>query len=460
MMDGVTIQAIFSNATAAVAVILLFGVSVFVHEFGHFLAARLCGLVVDVFSIGFGPALWKKRLGTLTLKIGCIPFGGYVALPQLDPAGMEAVQGAAEGGPSHPLPRIDPWKKMVVSLAGAVGNLLFALVLAWIVYSLDKPVGPAWKGAMVGEVRAGTPAAAAGLRAGDAILEANGQTVESWPDLIQIGALSETVLLRVRRPDGTDAAMTLATGTNDNVFAIRTLEGVEPGAICRVGLVAPGSMAERAGIRPGDVIRTFYGVAVAGRSHLVALVQERDGQSTPLTVERDGETVALEVTPVQDPEHGMVRMGIVFDATTLPPLQQIRQDASGIFRFLKALITPAQAEHAAKSVGGPVSIFVAFWLYAKAGLILVLGFARFLNVNLAILNLLPIPVLDGGHVLFSLYEAIVRRPPHPRVVGGLVNGFAAILIALMLFLSFRDVKLWSRVTGRMRAPAAEAGGRP
>ena len=149
MMDGVTIQAIFSNATAAVAVILLFGVSVFVHEFGHFLAARLCGLVVDVFSIGFGPALWKKRLGTLTLKIGCIPFGGYVALPQLDPADMEAVQGAAEGGPSHPLPRIDPWKKMVVSLAGAVGNLLFALVLAWIVYSLDTPMGPAWKGAMV-----------------------------------------------------------------------------------------------------------------------------------------------------------------------------------------------------------------------------------------------------------------------------------------------------------------------
>ncbi len=459
-MDGITIKAIFSNVYAVVAVILLFGVSVFVHEFGHFLAARLCGMVVDVFSIGFGPAIWKRRVGGVLLKIGCIPFGGYVALPQLDPSGMDAVQGDGDQA-SRTLPRPAVWKKIAVSVAGAGGNLALALLLAWIVYAADKPMMPGQDGAVVGYVETNTVAYAEGLRPGDTVIEANGHSVSTWNELVQVCSLSEIVELKVRRPDGNDASMTLATSTNANVFEIRMLEGVEQGSVCKVGLVAAGSMAEQAGVQPGDIIKTFNGAIVAGRGHLIAMVQAREGQATPMTVERNGGTLGLNVTPVRDPEHNMVRMGIVFDAMVQTPLEQIKQDATGVLRFLKALVTPKQSGHAAKSVGGPVSIFVAFWLYAKAGILLVLGFARFLNVNLAILNLLPIPVLDGGHILFSLYEGIFRRPVGERVVNALINGFAVLLISLMVFLSFRDLKIWSRFAGLIKeAPSADAPAEP
>ena len=150
-------------------VLVLFGLSIFVHELGHFLLARRLGLVVQVFSIGLGPAIWRWRRGGITYKIGLIPFGGYVSLPQLDPAGMAAIQGkAGEGGneapleAEPPLPWMPPWKKVVVSVAGAAGNIVLAFILAWAVYLVgrhagqrgihgDLAAGPAGRGPLGGD---------------------------------------------------------------------------------------------------------------------------------------------------------------------------------------------------------------------------------------------------------------------------------------------------------------------
>jgi regulator of sigma E protease len=452
MEEPTMIGAIISNIGAVLAVILLFGFSVFVHEFGHFIAARFCGLVVDVFSIGFGPAIWKRKTGDLTLRVGAIPFGGYVALPQLDPSGMESVQDG-EGQTSRKLPPIAVWKKIVVSLSGAAGNVVFAVLLAWIVYLADKPQMPGLEGAMVGAVETSSPAWAGGLRPGDTVLNANGQEVKTWNDFIQICSLNNTVDLRVRHSDGSETGMVLETSTNANAFNIRMLEGIEQGSICKVGIVSPNSMAEKAGIKSGDVIKSFNGQVVAGRMHLIDMVQTREGQATPLTVERDGKQVELEVTPVMDPDLKRIRMGIEFAMGGATPMEQIKHDATGVLRILKALVTPEQAGNAAKSIGGPLSIFAAFWLYAKAGLLLLLGFARFVNVNLAILNLLPIPVLDGGHVVFALWEGITKRPPSEKVVRVLINGFAAILIGLIILLSFRDVRIIRKLLNVVHDPA-------
>jgi len=159
-------------AGAAIAVLLLFGFTIFIHELGHFLAARLCGLVVDTFSLGFGPAIWKRRIQGTEYKICWIPLGGYVALPQLDPTGMQTIQG---GGDEPPLRNLEPaawWKRIIVSVCGPLGNVVFGFVLALVIWAVPPKVEDDMKfpGAVVGVVEAGSPAQAAGFRIGDRIL--------------------------------------------------------------------------------------------------------------------------------------------------------------------------------------------------------------------------------------------------------------------------------------------------
>ena len=164
---------ILSNIGVGLLVLMLLGICIFVHELGHFLAARWCGMVIDTFSIGMGPAIWKRKRNGITYRIGWIPFGGYVALPQLDPTGMALIQGEPEAGASdkpsvtsdqakkeksRELPRIAPWKKIVVSLAGGVGNLILAVIIAWLVFWLGKPATIAETSSMVGYVEEGSAA--------------------------------------------------------------------------------------------------------------------------------------------------------------------------------------------------------------------------------------------------------------------------------------------------------------
>ena len=187
------------------AIALLFSLSIFVHELGHFLAARAVGMVADVFSIGMGPALWKRKFGETVWKIGAIPFGGYVALPQMDPnaflEGREG-QGTDDSAPPRKLPRIPPWKKIVVSLAGAFGNLVFAFLLAAAVWIVGKPSSLQERNAIVGYVEADGPAARAGIAVGDEVLAIDSQPVANWLELLERAALapSDTVLLLLRTP--------------------------------------------------------------------------------------------------------------------------------------------------------------------------------------------------------------------------------------------------------------------
>lgn len=450
-------------------VVLLFSLSIFVHEFGHYLAARLCGLVVETFSLGFGPALWKRKVKGITYKIGCIPVGGYVALPQLDPAGMQAVQGRSEGeaAPTEApavLPAIAPWKKIVVSLAGAAGNVLFAALLAWIVFAFRGTLPLNQNGTQIGEVEPQSQAYQAGLRPGDTIQTINGSPVATWQETLQFAALHDRLTLRVRPPDGGAEREVTVETRPDPTFGIPTIPGVEAGRVCQVNQVVEGSTADRAGIKPGDIIRSFAGRRIATGSQLIEQVQGAEGQEVEIILLRDRNLLNLKVTPVRDDAHGMIRIGIVFDqrsadlmleTLTLSPLAQLKYDAQAIVRILKALVTPKQAGKAARGMGGFVSIFAAFWIYTQAGILIALGFTRFLNVNLAILNLLPIPVLDGGHVVFSVWEWVTGRPVHEKVAGWLVNIFAGLLIFAMVLLTWQDILRWGRFRREVRAARAE-----
>ncbi len=441
-----------------IASFLLLGLTILIHEFGHYLAARACGMVVDVFSIGFGPALWKKRHKGITYQIAAIPFGGYVALPQMEPPSAERRRMDEASPPTDDdtpsFPPVPPWKRLVVSLSGAVGNVLLALLIAGLVYSLYTPVTPG-DGALVGWVRPDSPAYASGIRPADRILAVNGERIGFWTAFIQIAALSDEPELLVQTGD--DPPRELILATEKATLDIKMIPGLSPGGPCRIKYVQSQSPAERAGLRSGDLLLALDGKPLGGIGHMIALISDRADTKTHLTVQRGQQVIDVTVTPRLHPDHERAMIGIEFEIDVIEtPLTQLRNDAQPVFRLLRALFRRSETREATRGVGGPVSVLMMLWLQVSAGLFSALTFTRFLNVNLAIINLLPIPILDGGHVMFALFEMITRRRVHPRILHGLIQVFAILLIALLLLLTFRDVtKNLPLLFGRGQATAAE-----
>ena len=377
---------------AIVLVVMLFSLAVFIHEFGHFLAARKLGMKVEAFSIGFGPAIWKKRIDGVEYRISWILFGGYVSLPQLDPAGMEKIQGKHDGEgdesgkeaevsePAEPVPDAPPWQRIVVAVAGPFGNVVLAVVLAVLLAVLPWPrFGEL--GTEVGSVIPETPAAATDIAPGEVIEAVNGHAVKSWFEMMtEIQIAGERAMeLRVRAKDG----------------AVRTVE----------------------------------------------------------------------VTPKKDAASGACYLGLssvdkrqagAFWMPARNPLEQLKWDAMSIVRVLKALVTPKESGKVAKSLGGPVMIATQLYTQVRSDFWDGLGFLRFICINLAILNLLPIPVLDGGHCMFALYEIIARRKPSRRLVEVVTNVFGYLFIALFVWLIWSDSSRIWRVKHAVAESAAAA----
>lgn len=447
-----------------VLIIILFGVSVFVHELGHFLVARALGLQATVFSIGMGPAVWKRQCGATRLQIGCLPLGGFVALPQMDPNSFLEGPGGAGGPPAESggpgaqppsvcdsLPPVAPWKKLLVALAGAFGNLLFALLLATIVWLVGRPASLQESCATVGYVDPASPAAAAGIVPGDRVTAVNGTPVRNWLDIATAVALSPSPAVTLdfspaaASPDAPPLQATLtATESTFGGYALADLDGP---SLCQVAEVYPSSPAAAAGLLPGDIILAYDGHTLHSRAQLSQLVEANTTNAAPLVYIRDDiqTTVTLAAAWHDDLERHLIGVGfntlgdLDYAHPVHPsPFAQLADHFRSIATFLRALVTPSTARSAGRAVGGPVSIFVMLYLMVKTSFILAIWFTGFLNVNLAVINLLPLPLLDGGHVVFALWHMITRRPLPPRLIAALTNLFAVLFILLFLFLTTRD----------------------
>jgi len=442
-------EAFWSGFIYTVIVILLLGVSVFVHEFGHFITAIYFKMFVETFSIGFGPAIWKKKIRGITYKIGGIPFGGYVALPQLDPAAMAIIQGSSET--NKPLPDVAPWKKAIVVAAGPAGNIVFALLLAFIISWVPRPPLFQDEGKpIIGVVERGSEAELQGIMPGDVIISVNGEEVNSWYQVMVECALApkstDKVKILVKSQEGKEKTALLKFYKEDEIYAI---DGIEKAMRCGVVNVMKGSPAEEAGIKTGDIIVSIDGEHVLGVNHFIEMISRRGGIETNIGIEREKKYMEIKVVPryVEKEKRGMIGAMIgpavgVGESEWLKhrkPFLQLKDDFKSIGRILKALITPARARQAASSLGGPVMIVMALVVSIKTSIINAVGFLRFLNVNLAVVNFLPFPILDGGHIMFALWEIIFRRKVSPKLVQALSNIFAIILIGVFILITYKDV---------------------
>ena len=450
-------------------VVLLFNLLIGVHELGHFLAAKWRGLKVDRFAIWFGKPIWKKKINGIEYALGWIPAGGYVALPQM--ATMEAIEGKTDGA-AEPLPNVSPWDKIIVAFAGPLFSFLLAVVFAIIVWQVGKPTNEMDNSTVIGWVfpkdSSGNPGPAweAGLRPGDTILEIDGHPVHHFSP-----TTAESVMWRIVTSTGTNLAVKyLRDGKEYTTYAtpfhrqtkwyerkaLRQLL-IAPASPTIIYQVASNSPAALAGLKTGDEIIALNGEKIYN-SEAVDSAQQAMSNSVveplTLTIKRGSEQFDRTLLPVKplQPTNAYPLIGIIswLGETNVTlvhpsPWSQIQASAGQIFSTFSALFAH-KGEIGVQQLGGAVMIIRVYsnLFQDEDGWRRVLWFSVILNVNLALLNLLPLPVLDGGHITLSLIEAIRRRPVSARILNSIQSGFAVLLIGFMIYIAFFDTGDWLR----------------
>ena len=497
------------------------GFTIFIHELGHFLAARRRGLVIKRFSIGFGPKLFGWESNGVEYRLSAIPFGGYVALPQL--VDMGRIEGSETGETENekekkftawddldedeeddeegkekkhlgqaPLPKISYTDKMIVSVMGAVFNMLLAFVLSCILWQFGYDVSDAQLTTKVGyvadtveqwnpHVEEGEeivgPAKKAGLLVGDEILAVDGVSVENFMGIRTLivtgkGKTDEGVRLVtlsiLRDVNKKEIEVFPAVASREEMREI----GIGPKHTFFIAELSKGMPGEKVGLKKGDQPVSIDGTEIHSFRFLYDYLQEREANETvSLTVRKGGEKGAQETYAIQLGESEQ-QVGIKYvekkvffglftsrDAqpvmgktkvigfkpqfkivTTYPnPIMLITRRVKDMYHTLSGLVS-SKSDVKFRNMSGPVGIVENLSLFAQIGFKKLLWFVVFINVNLAILNLLPIPVLDGGHMLFATVERIRGKPLPLAFLERTQMLFVVLLFSFMLYVTFFDVQ--------------------
>jgi regulator of sigma E protease len=435
-------------------VLVLFNLLIFVHELGHFLAARWRGLKVDRFAIWFGKPIWKKTINGVEFALGTIPAGGYVTLPQM--ATMETIEGKSESS-DKPLPPISPLDKIIVAFAGPLFSFLLALAFAVIVMVVGRPVSEAEATTVIGYVEKDSPAAAVGLKPGDRILSVDGQPVSKF------GGMGDSVTWRIVRSEGATVPITVERDGQTLQFnptpkrdetkfwqrkSLRQIK-IAPAQSAIIAEVSTNSPAAVAGLRPGDHVLGINGQKIFHYAAVADYIEKNPDQSLQLLVERAGKNFEVAVKPEKpiSPPNDRPRLGVLWDGnghTTLVypgAIEQVRASVSAMVQTFGALFSKGsdiQAQH----LGGAVKIMEVYYRLfdSEYGWRLALWFSVLMNVNLALLNLLPVPVLDGGHIVLAMIEGVFRKQISARIISAIQTGCAVLLIGFMVYIAVFDVQ--------------------
>ena len=425
--------------TTILSFLLVLGVLIFVHELGHFLVARWYGVRVLTFSLGFGPKIIKFTRGGTEYCVSIVPLGGYVKM-----AG-ETTQEERQGAPDEFLSK-SKWVRFQVYLAGPAMNVLLAVVALWIVLANGADVAKWYsEPPVIGTVADGSVAASAGLAPGDRILEVNGRATDTW-DALHLAILPKAnreLTLLVER-DGQRRTIQVVPSA-ETKYQFGSL-GVGPRVRAQVTDVQPGRPAERAGFRRGDVLLAMDGRADLDQQAMIAHIQKRGPQPMVVDVERDGQPMALTVTPEGDEGNSKIGVTIsAFEVTRIDPtvgqafVMSLEKNWEGtllIGRTLKGLFT---RDTPVKQLMGPVAIAELSGSAAALGWISLLELMAMISLNLALLNLMPVPVLDGGQITILALEGIARRDMSAQVKERIAMAGAALIVLLMVTVLYNDI---------------------
>ena len=455
--------------------IFALGFSIFIHELGHFIAAKKRGLVADRFSIGFGPRLFGWNHNGTDFRISILPLGGYVSLPQL--ADMGRVEGGESDEAEH-LPPISYTDKMIVAVMGAVFNLIFALVLSLVLWGVGREIVKSTTvGFVAKEIRNADneivpgPAFIAGIIEGDIIHSIDGNRVPDWwyfQNAIATGVGKETgdsgrrevKVGVIREGEIIDFIVHPELVSSERMRYI----GIEPETdetsapiVLRLEADMP---AIEAGLKPGDRLIRLDGEDIISGAFLKTYLDKYGDQSIDVTVEREGEELTLPIQPKIKVGEESPRFGFAYDfkyktqTVYYNPIEQLYRFAETMKMTLYALIHK-NSDVGVKNMSGPVGIVHGLTRMAQVGFIDLLWMLALINVNLAIFNLLPIPVLDGGHMLFATAAKVIGRPLPRKLLENMQGAFMLILLSFIIYVSFFDVGRVGRDIGLIKEETPE-----
>jgi len=435
-------------------VLIIFNLLIVVHEIGHFLAARWRGLFIEKFGIWFGKPLWKKKINGVQYSLGTLPFGGFVALPQLAP--MDIIEGKADVDREQ-LPPVSALDKIIVAVAGPLFSLLLGFVFAVIVWVVGYPVSESDMTTTIGYVMPESPAGPAGLQAGDKILEVDGKHVTRF-----LG-MNDSVSWAVVRSEGETIPVKFERNGEIHTVAVEPYRAetrgwsrksvrqllISPAETAIIDKVEANSPAATAGLQPRDIIRGFNQQPIYNPVALLEYIKKHSDEALTLEVERNGQRLEIPVKPTPLPTEGKMqpRIGIQWDTSGImtiahpSPIELIHNSVTSTLNTLGAVASP-KSDVKLQHLSGPIGIGRIYYLFfvSERGWQLALWLSVVLNVNLAILNMLPIPVLDGGHILFGLIESVRRKPLNMRVLEIVQGTCTVLIIGVIVYITFFDVQ--------------------
>jgi regulator of sigma E protease len=428
--------------TSILAFVFVLGVLIFVHELGHFLMARRIGVRVLAFSLGFGPKLIGFRRGDTEYRISAVPLGGYVKMAGENPDD-------ARSGASDEFLSKTKWQRFQVLVMGPVMNLVLAVLVMAVVLYQGAPVPAFYQQApVIGSIADSSPLKAAGLQPGDRFVSVDGEPVDTWEEFLDavVSKSKRQVSLRIDRAgktiDTTFAAQGIGKYDMVNLDSLGLLPIMHP----QVSSVQPGSPAQEAGLRPGDVVLAVAGESGISRERLVEVIKANEGKPIILQIKRDDVVQDVPVTPREIGDLVMIgaQLNGAEQRTIEPgPYQALKMSLDQNWTWTKTIVQTLGGlftrSTSVKQLMGPVAIADLSGMAAEQGWITLFSLMAMISLNLGLLNLMPIPVLDGGHIAILALEGVSRRDFSMKVKEKMLLAGFVLLLMLMVTVIYNDL---------------------